>query len=163
MTAILLVCLGNICRSPMAEGVLRARLDSSGLTDVITDSAGTSGWHAGAPPDTRAIKAALMRDVDISHLRARQVEPEDFSQFDIIAGMDRDNYARLRQMQPENSKARVHLFLEFARELPVREVPDPYYGGEDGFDHALDLIEQAARGLVDHIAARASGYTSSRP
>lgn len=155
MTSVLLVCLGNICRSPMAEGVVRHCLDKAGLAHVTTDSAGTSGWHEGSPPDPRAIKAALMRDIDISGQAARQVQPQDFDNFDIIAAMDQSNYARLRQMQPEASKARIHLFLEFARELPVSEVPDPYYGGEDGFDHALDLIEQAARGLVDQLATRA--------
>ena len=155
MKSILLVCLGNICRSPMAQGAVRAALDQAGLGHVETDSAGTSGWHVGSPPDPRAIKAALMRDIDISAQRARQVDTADFSGFDIIAAMDRYNYARLRELQPDGSTARVHLFLEFAGELPVREVPDPYYGGEDGFDHALDLIELAARGLAGHVAARA--------
>ncbi len=139
----------------MAQGVVRRALDEAGLTHITTDSAGTSGWHVGGPPDPRAVKAALMRDIDIFAQRARQVEAGDFHQFDIIAAMDRDNYARLRELQPERSTARVHMFLEFAGELPVREVPDPYYGGEDGFDHALDLIELAARGLAAHIAARA--------
>ena len=157
MKSILLVCLGNICRSPMAEGVVRAALDKAGLTEVRTDSAGTSGWHVGGPPDPRAVKAALMRDIDISGQRARQIEASDFNDFDIIAAMDRDNYARLRELQPDGSTGRVQMFLEFAGELPVREIPDPYYGGEDGFNHALDLIEQAARGIVTHIAARARG------
>ncbi|MEM9470382.1 MAG: low molecular weight protein-tyrosine-phosphatase [Pseudomonadota bacterium] len=157
MKSILLVCLGNICRSPMAEGAVRQALDKAGLAHIETDSAGTSGWHVGGPPDPRAVKAALMREIDITEQRARQVEAADFNRFDIIAAMDRSNYARLREMQPDGSTGRVHLFLEFAGELPVREVPDPYYGGEDGFDHALDLIEQAARGLVTHIAARAKG------
>ncbi len=157
MKSILLVCLGNICRSPMAQGAVRQALDKAGMTHIETDSAGTSGWHVGGPPDPRAVKAALMREIDISAQRARQVEAVDFDRFDIIAAMDRNNYARLREMQPDGSTGRVHLLLEFAGELPVREVPDPYYGGEDGFDHALDLIEQAARGLVTHIAARAKG------
>ena len=157
MNSILLVCLGNICRSPMAEGVVRRALDGSGLDHIRTDSAGTSGWHAGGPPDPRAVKAALMRDIDIAGQRARQVEAGDFSNFDIIAAMDGDNYSRLRALQPEGSTARVHMFLEFAGELPVRDIPDPYYGGEAGFDHALDLIELAANGLVGHIAARARG------
>lgn len=136
---------------------MRLALDEAGLTHIKTDSAGTSGWHVGGPPDPRAVKAALMRDMDISAQRARQVEPADFDRFDIIAAMDRGNYARLRELQPDGSTGRVHLFLEFAGELPVREVPDPYYGGEDGFDHALDLIELAARGLANHISARAKG------
>jgi len=141
----------------MAEGAVRRALDEAGLTHLETDSAGTSGWHAGDPPDPRAVKAALMRDIDISRQRARQIETADFDRFDIIAAMDRENYACLRELQPEGSTGRVHLFLEFAGDLPVREIPDPYYGGEDGFDHALDLIELAARGLASHIAARARG------
>ncbi len=138
----------------MAEGAVRMALDDAGLTHIETDSAGTSGWHVGSPPDPRAVKAALMRKIDISGQRARQVEAADFNGFDIIAAMDRHNYARLRELQPDGSTGRVHLFPEFAGDLPVREVPDPYYGGEDGFDHALDLIQHAARGLAAHMAAR---------
>jgi protein-tyrosine phosphatase len=156
MKSILLVCLGNICRSPMAEGAVRKALDEAGLTHVTADSAGTSGWHAGGPPDPRAVKAALMRDIDIAHQRARQVEQEDFHRFDLVLAMDGANYARLKTMQPEGSPAQLRMFMEFAGEMPVREVPDPYYGGEEGFEHALDLIELAARGLAAHIA-RASG------
>jgi protein-tyrosine phosphatase len=156
MKSVLLVCLGNICRSPMAEGAVRKALDAAGLAHVATDSAGTSGWHAGGPPDPRAVKAALMRDIDIAHQRARQVEQEDFHRFDMVLAMDGANYARLKTMQPEGSPAQLRMFMEFAVEVPVREVPDPYYGGEEGFEHALDLIELAARGLAAHIA-RASG------
>lgn len=156
MKSVLLVCLGNICRSPMAEGAVRKALDNAGLAHVATDSAGTSGWHAGGPPDPRAMKAALMRDIDIAGQRARQVEEEDFHRFDMLLAMDGQNFARLKAMQPHGAPARVHLFMEFAGEVPVREVPDPYYGGEEGFEHALDLIELAARGLAAHIA-RASG------
>ena len=155
MKSILLVCLGNICRSPMAEGAVRQALDKAGLTHIEADSAATSGWHVGSPPDQRAVKAALMRDMDISGQRARQIDAADFDRFDIIAAMDQNNYARLRELQPDGSAGRVHLLMEFAGELPVREVPDPYYGREDGFDHALDLIEQAARGLARYMAARA--------
>lgn len=136
---------------------MRLALDESGLGHIKTDSAGTSGWHVGSPPDPRAVKAASMRDMDISSQRARQVEAIDFDNHDIIAAMDRNNYARLRELQPDGSKGRVHLFLEFAGELPVREVPDPYYGAEDGFNHALDLIELAAKGLAAHTALRARG------
>ena len=156
MKSVLLVCLGNICRSPMAEGAVRKALDAAGLAHVATDSAGTSGWHAGGPPDPRAVKAALMRDIDIAHQRARQGEEQDFHRFDVLLAMDGANYARLKAMQPDGSPAQVRMFLEFAGEVPVREVPDPYYGGEEGFEHALDLIELAARGLAAHIA-RASG------
>jgi protein-tyrosine phosphatase len=156
MKSLLLVCLGNICRSPMAEGAVRKAFDEAGLHHVSIDSAGTSAWHEGAGPDPRAVKVAMMRDIDIAHQRARQVAPEDFVNFDLILAMDGQNYARLKAMQPEDSTAVIRMFLEFAGELPVREVPDPYYGHEEGFDHALDLIELAARGLVAHIA-RASG------
>jgi protein-tyrosine phosphatase len=156
MKSVLIVCLGNICRSPMAEGVVRKALDEAGLADVAVDSAGTSGWHEGAPPDPRAVKAALMRNVDIAHQRARQVSDDDYHRFDLILAMDGQNYARLKAMQPDSATAGIRMFMEFAGEVPVREVPDPYYGGEDGFDHALDLIELAARGLAAHMAA-ASG------
>lgn len=156
MNKVLLICLGNICRSPMAEGVVRKVLDDAGLTHVETDSAGTSGWHIGDAPDPRAVKAALMRDIDISHQRCRQVSEADFADFDLLIAMDGNNYAKLKALQPEGARGRVHLLLEFAGDLPVREVPDPYYGGEQGFDHALDLIEQGAKGLADYIA-RASG------
>ncbi len=140
----------------MAEGAVRKALDEAGLHHVALDSAGTSAWHEGAPPDPRAIKAALMRDIDIAGQRARQVTAQDFTGFDVILAMDGQNYARLKAMQPDGATAQIRMFLEFAGEVPVREVPDPYYGGEDGFDHALDLIELAARGLAAHIA-RASG------
>ena len=105
MKSILLVCLGNICRSPMAQGAVRLALDEAGLAHIETDSAGTSGWHVGSPPDPRAVKTALMRDMDISGQRARQVETTDFDRFDIIAAMDRNNYARLRELQPDGSTA----------------------------------------------------------
>jgi protein-tyrosine phosphatase len=153
MKSILVVCLGNICRSPMAEGAVRKALDEAGLAHVAVDSAGTSGWHEGGPPDPRAVKAALMRDIDIAHQRARQVTDDDFHRFGLILAMDGQNYARLKAMQPEGSTATIRMFMEYAGEVPVREVPDPYYGGEEGFDHALDLIELAARGLADHMAA----------
>jgi protein-tyrosine phosphatase len=156
MKSVLLVCLGNICRSPMAEGALRKALDEAGLDAVETDSAGTSGWHVGAEPDLRAQRAALMRDIDIAGQTARQIEAADFDRFDMIVAMDGYNYATLRSMRPDGSAARIHLFMEFAGELPVREVPDPYYGDERGFDYALDLIELAAKGLAAHIA-RARG------
>lgn len=140
----------------MAEGAVRKALDEAGLHHVHTDSAGTSGWHEGASPDPRAIKAALMRDIDIAAQRARQVVAGDFDRFDLLLAMDGQNYARLKAMQPHGSPASIRMFMEFAGEVPVREVPDPYYGGEEGFEHALDLIELAARGLAGYIA-RASG------
>jgi protein-tyrosine phosphatase len=158
MKSILVVCLGNICRSPMAEGVVRKALDEAGLAHVAVDSAGTSGWHEGGPPDPRAVKAALdaQRRTSPTSAPARSAD-DDFHRFDLILAMDGQNYARLKAMQPDRFNSNgIRMFMEFAGEVPVREVPDPYYGGEEGFDHALDLIELAARGLAAHMAA-ASG------
>ena len=155
MKSILFVCLGNICRSPMAEGVFRHVAESRGLGDGLSvDSAGTGSWHVGNPPDERAQRAAAGRGIDISGLRARQVGPGDFEQFDLVVAMDDANVDTLRRLAPDAAHDRIRLFLEFAAGGSVREVPDPYYGGEEGFDHVLDLIEAAARGLADHIAPR---------
>ena len=155
MKSILFVCLGNICRSPMAEGVFRHVAENRGLSDGLTvDSAGTGSWHVGNPPDERAQRAAAGRGIDISGLRARQVGPDDFEQFDLVVAMDDANIDALRRLAPDAACDRIRLFLEFTAGGSVREVPDPYYGGEEGFDHVLDLIEAAARGLADHIAPR---------
>lgn len=140
----------------MAEGAVRKALDDAGLHHVTTDSAGTSGWHVGASPDPRAVKTALMRDIDIAGQHARQVSEDDFHRFDMMLAMDGANYAQLKAIQPQGSPTRVHMLLEFAGEVPVGEVPDPYYGNEEGFDHALDLIQLAANGLAAHMA-RSSG------
>ncbi|MCW5700744.1 MAG: low molecular weight phosphotyrosine protein phosphatase [Rhodospirillales bacterium] len=154
MVSILFVCLGNICRSPSAEGVFRAQVETAGLADTVTtDSAGTYGFHIGRPPDQRALAAARRRGVDLSGLRARQVAVEDFSRFDLILAMDRDNLADLMALCPEEERHRVRLFLDFAPGFDIRDVPDPYYGGEDDFDFMLDLIEAGARGLLDHLCA----------
>jgi len=151
--SILFVCLGNICRSPMAEGVFRHIAGSRGLT-IGVDSAGTSSWHIGCPPDDRAQRATAGRGIDISGLRARQVARDDFERFDLVIAMDEANLANLRSKAPADAHDRIRLFLDFASGLTAREVPDPYYGGEDGFDHVLDMIEAAANGLADHIAPR---------
>ena len=153
MKSILFVCLGNICRSPMAEGVFRHVAGARGLA-LDVDSAGTSSWHIGNPPDERAQHAAAGRGIDISGLRARQVAPDDFERFDLVVAMDDANLARLRSLAPQDAHDRIRLFLDFASGISVREVPDPYYGGEEGFDQVLDLIEAAAGGLADHIAPR---------
>lgn len=160
MTRILFVCLGNICRSPTAEGVFSSRAQAAAL-DVVTDSAGTGGWHIGHPPDHRAIRAAAGRGYDISGLRARQVTQGDFHKFDLILAMDRQNLHDLRRMAPIDGHARLSLFLD-RLELPdvagaveaadQREVPDPYYSG--GFDHVLDLIEQGADRWIRHLQDR---------
>ncbi len=150
--SVLFVCLGNICRSPMAEGVLRVELAQRGIVGVRVDSAGTGNWHIGNPPDPRAVAAAAERGIDISSQRARQFTPSDYDSFDIIAAMDANNLAALRTHATAGRQGSVRLMLEFARDLPVREVPDPYYGNEDGFSTCLDLLEVGARGLADHIA-----------
>lgn len=149
---VLFVCLGNICRSPTAEGVFRKMVRDSGLDGVIgTDSAGTSGWHVGEPPDDRAQEAARRRGVDLSDLRGRQTRARDFEDFDYVLAMDRRNHAALSQLAPRGRENRLHLFLAFAPHLTLTEVPDPYYGGNDGFETVLDMIEAASSGLLDHI------------
>jgi protein-tyrosine phosphatase len=149
---ILFVCLGNICRSPTAEAVFRevAAREAPDLV-VQVDSAGTAGYHVGSPPDPRTCAAAARRGYDLSPLRARIVEPEDFEQFDLILAMDRENLAALRHHAPKDTHERVRLFLEFAPELATVDVPDPYYGGPNGFEEVLDLVEAAAHGLLNHV------------
>ncbi|MBK1635175.1 low molecular weight protein-tyrosine-phosphatase [Rhodovulum adriaticum] len=147
-TRILFVCLGNICRSPTAEGVFTALAEQAGVA-VDIDSAGTGGWHVGDPPDARARAEAARRGYDISGLRARQARAEDFERFDLILAMDRANHAALERMRPAGNETPVRLFLDYANS-PRDEVPDPYYEG--GFDLVLDLIEQASRGLLEQIA-----------
>jgi len=155
LVKVLFVCLGNICRSPTAEGVFRAIVDEAGLSDLVNiDSAGTSGWHIGDPPDERGQRAALTRGYDLSQQRARKVGPRDFETFDYIIGMDSRNVADLSAMAPAGTRDKVSLFLAFAPETGEREIPDPYYGGPDGFDQVLDLVEAASRGLLADIRAR---------
>lgn len=151
MRSILFVCLGNICRSPTAEGLMLNHLAAAGLSrQTHVDSAGIGGWHAGDPPDPRAIAAARKRGVDLAPLRARQVRTADFTEFDLIVGMDRQNVADLRRLAPLGSTARIALCLEEALGLN-REVPDPYYGDEQGFDAVFDLCDRAARALIEKI------------
>ncbi len=146
---VLLVCMGNICRSPTAEGVLRHMADREGVAGLFEiDSAGTHGYHVGAPPDTRAQKAALRRGYDLSALRARSVNELDFTHFDCILAMDRDNLDTLRRACPTEHRHKIGLFLEYAANYDDEEVPDPYYGGDAGFERVLDLAEDAARGLI---------------
>jgi protein-tyrosine phosphatase len=152
MHRILFVCMGNICRSPTAEGYFRHHLARTGLGDqFIVDSAGTHGYHVGNPPDPRAQETAAGRGVDLSALRARQVAAEDFRDFDLIIAMDRDNLRRLRELDPGDG-AELALMLKYSpgSETPA-EVPDPYYGGQAGFEHMCDLLDEATRGLLDHI------------
>ncbi|MFZ1625496.1 MAG: low molecular weight protein-tyrosine-phosphatase [Gammaproteobacteria bacterium] len=149
---VLLVCMGNICRSPMAEGVLRQRLAARPLTlPVEVDSAGTHGYHDAAPPDPRAQSAALRRGIDISKLRARQVEAVDFIRFDLVLVMDEDNRSVLLQTAAEEYHGKIRLLLEFSPERAPRSVPDPYYGGSVGFERVLDMVEESMPGLLDEI------------
>jgi len=149
---ILFVCMGNICRSPTAEAVFREvlRLEGTGL-EVTIDSAGTHGYHVGEPPDRRAIVAARRRGIVMDDLRARVVTDEDFQQFDLLLAMDEDNLEHLARMAPPVSRERLRLFMDYAPEAGRRDVPDPYYGGEAGFEEVLDRVEQAARGLLDSL------------
>jgi protein-tyrosine phosphatase len=153
---ILFVCLGNICRSPTAEAVLRAlAAREAPELSVEVDSAGTAGYHLGEPPDPRSCAAAARRGYDMRALRARIVEPGDFERFDLILAMDEENLRVLRRRAPTVAHERLRLFLEFAPAGAPEEVPDPYYGGPNGFEEVLDLAEAAARGLLDHLRQRA--------
>jgi protein-tyrosine phosphatase len=146
---VLFVCLGNICRSPTAEGVLRhlAALEAPDLALDI-DSAGTADYHIGAPPDARSQRAALRRGIDISGLRARQVAADDFARFDLILAMDAENLRELQALRPRHSRAAVKLFLEYAPDFELRDVPDPYYRDAAAFEEVLDLTTAASRGLL---------------
>ena len=148
---ILFVCMGNICRSPTAEGVFR-RLVAERVpgAEIEVDSAGTHDYHVGDPPDRRSIDAAARRGIDLRGLRARVVEEADFERFDLILAMDRLNHATLLDRSPVRYQDRVRLFLEFAA-ADTLEVPDPYYGGAPGFDEVLDLVEEASQGLLAHL------------
>jgi protein-tyrosine phosphatase len=146
---VLFVCLGNICRSPTAEGVFRHLLrQEAPELQVEVDSAGTADYHLGEPPDLRSQRAAMRRGIDLGALRARQVTPADFARFDLILAMDRANLLELEAMRPKNSRARVQLFLEYAPELGRLEVPDPYLRDASGFEEVLDLSAAASRGLL---------------
>ncbi len=149
---VLFVCMGNICRSPTAEAVFRKLLaERAPELDVQIDSAGTHGYHVGAPPDPRACRAAERRGVDLKSLRARRVTEQDFAHFELVLAMDEQNRGFLLELCPPEYRDRVRLFMEFAPHLGRHEVPDPYYGGGTGFEHVLDLVEEAAAGLVEHL------------
>jgi len=150
---VLFVCTGNICRSPTAEGVLRHKVRAAGLTHLVEiDSAGTHGYHIGDPPDPRAIRQAAARGYDLRDQRARRLRHEDFADFDLILAMDRGHLDLMDGMAPRDSAAEVKLFLDYAPEANgSREVPDPYYGGLEDYDHALDLIEAGVERLLDAL------------
>lgn len=149
---LLFVCLGNICRSPMAEGVFRRVAEDAELLHLFDiDSAGMGDWHKGQAPDTRAQAAAKNRGVDISNQSARKVEMEDFETFDLLLAMDGANYEELLEIAPRSARHKIRYFLDYAPHVGTQHVPDPYYGGDEGFDHALDLIEAAAHGLLAEL------------
>ncbi len=149
MKSVLFVCLGNICRSPAAEGVVRHKAKEIGLA-IRCESAGTGRWHVGRAPDRRMREAAKRRGITICNQRARQLELADFYEFDYILAMDLSNQADILSIAPANRSCDIRLFLDFGSG-EEREVPDPYYGGDQGFEHVLDLIEDAAMGFLDHI------------
>ena len=152
---VIFICMGNICRSPTAETVLRRYAEQAGLTQSICiDSAGTHDYHIGDAADARTQRAAACRGYDMSGLRGRQVAANDFTRFDYVLAMDKSNLAILQHLRPGEANCHLGLFLEFARRHAEREVPDPYYGGADGFERVLDLIEDAAEGLLEHLRQR---------
>ncbi len=157
MVSVLFVCMGNICRSPIAQGVLEDVIRTEGLEgEISVDSAGTGSWHIGEPPDARARDSARRRGYALDVQRARRLDPEDCHNFDYILAMDEENY-RTASALCRRTEAEVRLLLDYAPDSPVREVPDPYFGGPDGFEHVLDLVESAAKGLLDDIRERHLG------
>ena len=155
MIKVLFVCMGNICRSPTAHGVFESLVNSEGMARHIEiDSAGTHAYHVGESPDSRASQSADRRGYDLSYIRARRVEVSDFDYFDYIIAMDMDNYNILTSMAPRRHKDKVELFLDYAPHRQENEVPDPYYGGAHGFEHVLDLVEDASQGLLQAIRSR---------
>lgn len=152
---ILFCCMGNICRSPTAEGVFRRVLiERAPDLEIHIDSAGTHDYHVGEPPDVRARAAASRRGIDISRLRARQVATEDFERFDLILAMDEENLSELKRRADRTYHERIRLLMEFAPAASRRAVPDPYYGGEQGFEDVLDLLQEASIGLLNELLAR---------
>lgn len=155
LVKVLFVCSGNICRSPTAEAVFRKVVeDSDSNLRIQIDSAGTGTWHAGEAPDLRSQEVANTRGFDLSNLKSRQITVKDFYKFDYVVVMDISNLKNLQQMCPEELQYKISLFMDYAPEFEQKEVPDPYYGGQEGFSLVLDLIEGAADGLLSHICTR---------
>jgi len=149
---VLFVCMGNICRSPTAHGVFRKLIEDEGYADVVyIESAGTHAYHVGEPPDKRAQQTANQRGIDLSDLRAQKVRQSDFEEFDYILAMDLDNYSILESQCPTGCRERLRLFMDFAPDMTLTEVPDPYYGGASGFDQVFDMVESGSRGLLEDI------------
>jgi len=154
---VLFVCMGNICRSPTAEGVFRHMVQQQGHENWIsTDSAGTHAYHIGEQPDHRSQQTALNRGINLSDLRARKALAQDFNDFDYILAMDDENYLLLEQLCPAGLESKLSLFLDFSQDYSETQVPDPYYGGDQGFEHVFDLVESASRGLLEDIKKRFS-------
>lgn len=151
--SVLFVCTGNICRSPTADGVMRKLVQQAGLA-IEVDSAGTIDYHTGESPDRRAQHHAGRRGYDLSALRARRLAAEDFHRFDLILAMDRSHLAILNRHCPPERKSSLRLLMDFARSSGHHEVPDPYYGGDEDFEHVLDLVEDACSGLLEHVQAQ---------
>lgn len=152
---VLFVCMGNICRSPSAEGVFRAIVQKSAFRDYVEiASAGTHDYHVGGPADPRSAAAAKDRGYDLDSHRAQQFKPADFDYYDYILVMDETNHRHVMRMCPKDHADKVHYFMDFAPQLGVKEVPDPYHGGPEGFDHVLDLVEAASEGLLSEIRDR---------
>lgn len=150
---VLFVCMGNICRSPTAEGVFNKVLtDMDALDRFLVDSAGTHAYHVGEPSDSRSQQTARSRGVDLSNIRARKVSPSDFENFDHILAMDGDNYQILFDASPSEYRHKVELFLDYAPERNEKNVPDPYYGGANGFEHVFDLVEEASKGFYHSVS-----------
>ncbi len=159
--SVLFFCMGNICRSPTAHGVFRHKLRQRGLEDVVrVDSAGTHNYHPGDPPDRRSQRAAALRGYDLSDLRARQVSDDDFERHDLLLGMDWDNIALAEERCPPKYRRKLKRLAEYCRRHPATVVPDPYYGGDAGFTHVLDLIEDACDSLLDDLSRRLHGRAS---
>jgi protein-tyrosine phosphatase len=153
--SVLFVCMGNICRSPTAHGVFRQKVMEQGLaSQLAVDSAGTHNYHPDSPPDERSQAHAAKRGYDLSDLRARQIQDEDFERYDLILVMDWDNLALVQDVCPPKYQAKVRRLAEFCMQYESPVVPDPYYGGSQGFDHVLDLVEDACEGLIKHVIQR---------
>jgi protein-tyrosine phosphatase len=160
MTRVLFVCTGNICRSPTAEAVFRRLVERAGLAHRIgADSAGTHGYHVGEPPDPRTQAAASARGYDLSGLRARRIAREDFHRFDLVLAMDRNHHSILARLAPPSAGHKLRMLMEFARRSRADEVPDPYYGGPDSFELVLNLVEDAAEGLLDYFQSELDSAT----
>jgi len=152
---VLFICMGNICRSPTAEGVFRNLVEKAGLQELIEiDSAGTHAYHVGEPPDARAQETALKRGFDLSSQQARRAVADDFLMFDYVVAMDQDNYHALYAICPEGMEDKIHLLMDYAPSFRTREVPDPYYGGPSGFEQVFDMVEEAAAGLLQALQQR---------